>query len=154
MFVQSMKFIDRHEGNRKNISILGQESNPDTWRLAKMNLAARGIAHNLGEKNGSTFTEDLHKDRKVDYIMANPPFNLKNWRDKNELTDDPRFSGFSAMPPVANANYAWILHIISKLDVNNGVAGFLLSNGALSASGAEYKIRKEFHIYIIKLNNI
>lgn len=143
MFVQSMKFVDRHNGNRENISILGQESNPDTWRLGKMNLAARGIAHNFGEKNASTFTQDLHKDRKVNYIMANPPFNLKNWRDKNELTDDPRFSGFSAMPPVANANYAWILHMISKLDVNNGIAAFLLSNGALNSTGSEYKIRKE-----------
>lgn len=75
--------------------------------------------------------------------MANPPFNLKNWRDENELTDDPRFDGFSVLPPVSNANYAWILHIISKLDVNNGIAGFLLSNGALNADGVEYTLRKE-----------
>lgn len=143
MFVQSMKFVDEHNGNRENISVLGQESNPDTWRLGKMNLAARGIAHNFGEKNASTFTEDLHKDRKVDYIMANPPFNLKNWRDENELTDDPRFDGFSVIPPVSNANYAWILHMISKLDVNNGIAGFLLSNGALNADGVEHTLRKE-----------
>ncbi|APR00723.1 N-6 DNA Methylase family protein [Clostridium botulinum] len=142
MFVQSLKFVDRHNGNRQNVSILGQESNPDTWRLCKMNLAIRGIAHNLGEKNASTFTEDLHKDKKVDYIMANPPFNLKGWRGKDQLTDDPRFKGFST-PPVANANYAWILHMISKLDVNKGVAGFLLANGALNADGVEYEIRKE-----------
>lgn len=142
MFVQSLKFVDRHNGNRQNISILGQESNPDTWRLCKMNLAIRGIAHNLGEKNASTFTEDLHKDKKVDYIMANPPFNLKGWRGEDQLTDDPRFKGFST-PPVANANYAWILHMISKLDVNKGVAGFLLANGALSSDGVEYEIRKE-----------
>lgn len=142
MFVQSLKFVDRHNGNRQNISILGQESNPDTWRLCKMNLAIRGIAHNLGEKNASTFTEDLHKDKKVDYIMANPPFNLKNWRGEDQLTDDPRFKGF-ATPPVANANYAWILHMISKLDVNKGVAGFLLANGALNTDGVEYEIRKE-----------
>lgn len=142
MFVQSLKFVDRHNGNRQNISILGQESKPDTWRLCKMNLAIRGIAHNLGEKNASTFTEDLHKDKKVDYIMANPPFNFKNWRKEDELTDDPRFKGF-VTPPVANANYAWILHMISKLDVNKGVAGFLLANGALNADGVEYEIRKE-----------
>ncbi len=142
MFVQSLKFVDRHNGNRQNVSILGQESNPDTWRLCKMNLAIRGIAHNLGEKNASTFTEDLHKDKKVDYIMANPPFNLKGWRGEDQLTDDPRFKGFST-PPVANANYAWILHMISKLDVNKGIAGFLLANGALNADGVEYEIRKE-----------
>lgn len=133
MFVQSMRFIDAHNGNRKKISILGQESNPDTWRLAKMNLAIRGIAHNLGPKNASTFTEDLHKDETVQYIMANPPFNLKKWRKEDELLDDARWSGYSAKPPVSNANYAWILHMISKLDVENGIAGFLLANGALIA---------------------
>lgn len=143
MFVQSLKFVDKHNGNRKKISIIGQESNPDTWRLCKMNLAIRGIAHNLGEKNDSTFTNDLHKDKKVDFIMANPPFNLKGWRAEDELTEDPRFKGYSVMPPVANANYAWILHMISKLDVSHGVAGFLLANGALNADGVEYTLRKE-----------
>lgn len=145
MFVQSLKFVDRHNGNRQKVSIIGQESNPDTWRLCKMNLAIRGISHNLGEMNASTFTNDLHKDKKVDYIMANPPFNLKGWRGEDELTDDPRFikAGYSAMPPVANANYAWILHMLSKLDVSHGTAGFLLANGALNADGDEYMIRKE-----------
>lgn len=143
MFVQSLKFVDRHNGNRQNISVIGQESNPDTWRLCKMNLAIRGISHNLGEKNASTFTEDLHKDKKVDYIMANPPFNLKGWRGENELREDYRFQNWQAMPPVANANYAWILHMISKLDVTHGIAGFLLANGALNADGAEYELRKE-----------
>ncbi len=143
MFVQSLKFVDKHNGNRKKISILGQESNPDTWRLCKMNLAIRGIAHNLGEKNDSTFTNDLHKDKKVDFIMANPPFNLKGWRAEDELTEDPRFKGYQAMPPVANANYAWILHMLSKLDVSHGIAGFLLANGALNAGDVEYTIRKE-----------
>lgn len=143
MFVQSMKFVDRHQGNRQQISIIGQESNADTWRLCKMNLAIRGIAHNLGEKNASTFTEDLHKDKKVDYVMANPPFNLKNWRTEKELTNDPRFKGYGeVMPSVANANYAWIEHIISKLDVSHGIAGFLLANGALNASGDEQTIRQ------------
>lgn len=145
MFVQSLKFVDSHKGNRLNISIVGQESKPDTWRLCKMNLAIRGIAHNLGNTPASTFTNDLHSDRKVNYIMANPPFNLKDWRGNDELTDDPRFirAGFSVMPPVANANYAWILHILSKLDMSHGVAGFLLANGALNADDVEYTLRKE-----------
>ena len=143
MFVQSLKFVDRHQGNRQKVSIIGQESVAETWRLCKMNLAIRGIAHNLGEKNDSTFTNDLHKDRKVDFIMANPPFNLKNWRKEDELTDDPRFTGFSVMPPVANANYAWILHMLSKLDVSHGIAGFLLANGALNADDAELTLRRE-----------
>ena len=145
MFVQSLKFVDRHHGNRQKVSIIGQESNPDTWRLCKMNLAIRGIAHNLGDTNASTFTNDLHKDKKVDFIMANPPFNLKGWRTEDALLDDPRFmrAGYSVMPPVANANYAWILHMLSKLDVSHGVAGFLLANGALNADDTEYTLRKE-----------
>ena len=88
MFVQSIKFVEQHHGNRSEISVIGQESNPDTWRLAKMNLAIRGIAHNLGDKATSTFRDDRHKNDKVDFIMANPPFNLKNWRGPDELTDD------------------------------------------------------------------
>lgn len=153
MFVQSMKFVDSHKGNRSKVSVVGQESNPDTWRLAKMNLSIRGIACDLEEKNDSTFTEDQHKDKTVNYIMANPPFNLKKWRGEDELLDDPRFKPYKpAMPPVANANYAWILHMLSKLDVNNGIAGFLLANGALNAgngretendSNDEYLIRKQ-----------
>ncbi len=153
MFVQSMKFVDSHKGNRQKVSVVGQESNPDTWRLAKMNLSIRGISCDLGEKNASTFTEDQHKDKIVQYIMANPPFNLKKWREEDELLDDPRFKPFKpAMPPVSNANYAWILHMLSKLDVNKGIAGFLLANGALNAGaggedeendGNEYSIRKQ-----------
>lgn len=142
MFVQSMKFIDRHKKNRRNISIIGQESKPDTWKLCKMNLSIRGISNNLGQINASTFTNDQFKNRKVDYILANPPFNLKDWRNEDELIDDPRFEGYP-IPPTSNANYAWILHIISKLDVSDGRAGFLLANGALNASGDEYEIRKE-----------
>ena len=138
MFVQSMKFVDSHKGNRQKISVVGQESNPDTWRLAKMNLAIRGISCDLGEKNASTFTEDQHKDKVVQYIMANPPFNLKKWRKEDVLLSDSRFLPFKpAMPPVSNANYAWILHMLSKLDVNNGIAGFLLANGALNAGAGE-----------------
>ena len=141
MFVQSHKFVESHHGNRQNISVIGQESVQETWRLCKMNLAIRGISHNLGEKNASTFTEDLHKDKKVDFIMANPPFNLKGWRGEDQLLDDPRWMGYG-VPRVSNANYAWILHMISKLDVNHGIAGFLLANGALNDSD-EYEIRKQ-----------
>lgn len=144
MFVQSHKFVESHHGNRKNISVIGQESVQETWRLCKMNLAIRGISHNLGEKSASTFTEDLHKDKKVDFIMANPPFNLKGWRGENQLLDDPRWQGYG-IPRVSNANYAWILHIISKLDVNHGIAGFLLANGALNDPD-EYAIRKQLLI--------
>ena len=141
MFVQSLKFVDRHQGNRQEVSVVGQESQAETWRLCKMNLAIRGISHNLGEKNASTFTEDLHKDKKVDYIMANPPFNLKGWRKEDELTDDYRWKGYN-VPRASNANYAWILHMISKLDVSHGVAGFLLANGALNDPD-EFEIRKQ-----------
>ncbi len=141
MFVQSHKFVESHHGNRKNISVIGQESVQETWRLCKMNLAIRGISHNLGEKNASTFTEDLHKDKKVDFIMANPPFNLKGWRGEDQLLNDPRWQGYG-VPRVSNANYAWILHMISKLDVNHGIAGFLLANGALNDPD-EYEIRKQ-----------
>jgi type I restriction enzyme M protein len=145
MFVSSIKFVERHHGNRSKISIVGQERNPDTWRLAKMNLAIRGIAHNLGERPESTFAEDLHKDKKVDFIMANPPFNLKlnaQGVTQDKLNGDARWDGYAA-PPVSNANYAWILHMLSKLDVSNGIAGFLLANGALNASGVEADIRKK-----------
>ena len=145
MFVQSMKLIDSHHGNRDNVSIIGQEKQPETWRLCKMNLAVRGIAYNLGETCASTFLNDQHKDKdgRINFIMANPPFNLKGWRGEDELIHDKRFSGYEVMPPVANANYAWILHMLSKLNPSNGVAGFLLANGALNADGDEYKIRKK-----------
>ncbi len=142
MFVQSHKFVEKHNGNRTAISVVGQESNPDTWRLCKMNLAIRGISHNLGESATSSFTADQHKDKKVDFIMANPPFNLKNWRGEDELTKDSRWNGY-ALPPTSNANYAWILHMLSKLDVNHGIAGFLLANGALNADGVEKEIRQK-----------
>lgn len=144
MFVQSHKFVEEHHGNRSAISVVGQELNEDTWRLCKMNLAIRGISNNLGERAASSFTADQHPDKKVDYVMANPPFNLKNWRGEDELTHDPRWRGYGAVPPVANANYAWILHILSKLDVNHGVAGFLLANGALGTDDAnESMIRQK-----------
>lgn len=141
MFVQSIKFIENHHGNKKEISIYGQEYTNTTYKLAKMNLAIRGISGNLGEKAADTFGEDQHKDLKADYIMANPPFNLKDWRAENELKDDPRWRGYET-PPKSNANYAWILNMVSKLS-ENGVAGFILANGALSGGGEEYKIRRK-----------
>ena len=141
MFVQSMKFIDSHNGNKKDVSIYGQEYTNTTYKLAKMNLAIRGIAANLGEVAENTFMKDQHKDLKADYIMANPPFNQKAWRESDELLEDPRWDGYE-VPPTSNANYAWILNIVSKMS-ENGVAGFLLANGALSGGGEEYKIRKQ-----------
>lgn len=141
MFVQSMKFIESHNGNKKDVSIYGQEYTNTTYKLAKMNLAIRGIAANLGEMAENTFMKDQHKDLKADYIMANPPFNQKAWRESDELLDDPRWDGYE-VPPTSNANYAWILNIVSKMS-ENGVAGFLLANGALSGGGEEYKIRKQ-----------
>jgi len=141
MFVQSVKFIESHHGNKKEVSIYGQELTATTYKLAKMNLAIRGISANLGDVPADTFGRDQHKDLKADFIMANPPFNLKDWRAANELTDDPRWRGYE-VPPTSNANYGWILHMASKLS-ENGVAGFILANGALSGGGEEYKIRKK-----------
>jgi len=141
MFVQSIKFIESHHGNKKEISIYGQEYTGTTYKLAKMNLAIRGIAGNLGEKAADTFGDDQHKDLKADFIMANPPFNQKDWRAENELKDDPRWMGYD-VPPKSNANYAWILNMASKLS-ENGMAGFILANGALSGGGEEYKIRRK-----------
>lgn len=132
MFVQSAKFIEAHGGNTQNVTVYGQESEPSTFRLAKMNLAVRGISYHLGEKAASTFTNDHHKDKRMDYIMANPPFNLKKYWSP-QLDDDPRWSDYGT-PPDSNANYAWILHMLSKLDKSHGVAGFLLANGALDDS--------------------
>ena len=141
MFVQSMKFIDSHNCNKKDVSIYGQEYTSTTYKLAKMNLAIRGIAANLGAVPADTFAKDQHKDLKADYIMANPPFNQKAWRADNELLDDPRWRGYE-VPQTGNANYAWILNMVSKLS-DNGVAGFILANGALSGGSEEYKIRKK-----------
>src|SRR5690606_16882672 len=138
---QSLKFIDKHQGDKKDVSIYGQELTNTTYKLAKMNLAIRGISGNLGAKAADTFNDDQHKTLKADYIMANPPFNLKDWRAENELTEDPRWAGYE-VPPKSNANYAWILTMIAKLS-DNGVAGFILANGALTGGGDEYKIRKQ-----------
>lgn len=141
MFVQSIKFIENHHGNKKEISIYGQEYTATTYKLAKMNLAIRGIAANLGDVPADTFGRDQHPDLKADYIMANPPFNQKDWRASDELVDDPRWKGYD-VPPTSNANYGWILNMVAKLS-DNGVAGFILANGALSGGGEEYKIRRK-----------
>jgi type I restriction enzyme M protein len=141
MFVQSIKFIESHQGNKQEVSIYGQEYTNTTYKLAKMNLAIRGISANFGERAADTFHNDQHKDLKADYIMANPPFNQKDWRNENELTDDARWRGYD-VPPKSNANYGWILNMVSKLS-ENGVAGFVLANGALSGGGDEYKIRRK-----------
>ncbi|MDD4706355.1 MAG: class I SAM-dependent DNA methyltransferase [Bacilli bacterium] len=138
MFVQSLKFIESHQGNLRNISIYGQEKNPTTWKLAKMNLAIRSIDGNLGTFATDTFHEDLHKDLKADFILANPPFNISDW-GQEKLIDDYRWK--YGIPPKGNANYAWLQHMISKLSTN-GKAGIVLANGSLSAGGQEAEIRK------------
>ncbi len=142
MFVQSAEFIKQHKGNKKDITIYGQESNDKTYKLARMNLAIRGLNCDLGDVDASTFTQDKHPDLKADFILANPPFNLKDWRTENELLNDHRWKGYEVVPPVSNANYAWILHMLARLSYN-GTAAFLLANGALAADGDEYKIRKQ-----------
>ena len=138
MFVQSLKFIENHQGNVRNISIYGQEKNPTTWKLAKMNLAIRSIDGDLGKFAADTFHEDLHKDLKADFILANPPFNISDW-GQEKLVDDYRWK--YGVPPKGNANYAWLQHMISKLSVN-GKAAIVLANGSLSAGGQEAEIRK------------
>lgn len=139
MFVQSDKFVQEHQGKIGDLSVYGEESNATSWKLAKMNLAIRGIDNNLGPHQGDTFANDLHKGERFDYILANPPFNLKNWGGK-KLQEDSRWK--YGVPPEGNANYAWIEHIISKL-APDGKAGFVLANGALSTSkNEELAIRK------------
>lgn len=138
MFIQSLKFVQEHQGNINNISIYGQEKNPTTWRLAKMNLAIRSLNGDLGKYAADTFTEDLHKDLKADFILANPPFNLE-W-DVDKVSKDPRWR--YGLAPKNNANYAWLQHMISKLS-QNGKMACILANGSLSASGQEGEIRKK-----------
>ena len=140
MFIQSTDLVREKRGDISRINIYGQEKEPATYRLAKMNLALRGLSHHLGEEADSTFTHDLHKGLYFDYIMANPPFNLKGWYDEN-LKNDSRWADY-VTPPESNANYAWILHMLSHLKANKGVAGFLLANGALGDSDT-LEIRKK-----------
>lgn len=141
MFVQSIKFVEQYNGSTKDVSVYGQEKNDQTLKLAKMNLAIRGITADFGEEAASTFTKDQHKNLKADFIMANPPFNQSSWRAADELVDDERWNGYD-VPPEGNANYGWILNIVSKLS-RDGVAGFLLANGSLSGGGVEHSIRSK-----------
>ena len=137
MFVQSEKFIENHQGKIGDLSIYGQESNPTTVKLAKMNLAIRGIDANI--QFGDTFTNDLHPDLKADYIIANPPFNISDWKGE-QLRDDKRWK--YGIPPTGNANYAWLQHFIHKLSPN-GTAGIVLANGSMNSNtGSEGEIRK------------
>jgi type I restriction enzyme M protein len=139
MFVQSEQFVKAHSGERGHISIYGQDSNPTTRKLALMNLAIRGIEADLGGFNADTFHNDLHKTLKADFILANPPFNLKDWND-GSLNDDPRWK--YGLPPSNNANFAWLEHMIFHLNPN-GKIGMVLANGSLSSqSGGEGEIRR------------
>lgn len=141
MFVQSSKFVKEHQGNINDVSIFGQERNPTTWKLAKMNLAIRRIDGNLGSHNADTFHEDLHKTLKADYILANPPFNVSDWGG-DKLQEDIRWQ--YGVPPTGNANYAWLQHMLFHLSPENGVAGIVLANGSLASDTSnEGTIRKK-----------
>ncbi|GAA3773845.1 class I SAM-dependent DNA methyltransferase [Microbacterium kribbense] len=138
MFVQAEKFIDANRGEGSDISVFGQEHNERTWRMAKMNLAIHGLTGNLGPRWGDTFARDLHPEVQADFVMANPPFNIKDWARSES---DPRWR--YGMPPAGNANYAWIQHILSKL-APGGQAGVVMANGSMSSnSGGEGRIRAE-----------
>jgi len=138
MFVQSERFVEEHQGNIKDLSIYGQESNPTTLRLAKMNLAIRGIDAKI--ELGDTFLNDKHKDLKADYILANPPFNVSDWSGE-QLRDDKRWQ--YGVPPASNANYAWLQHFISKLSPT-GTAGIVLANGSMNSNASgEGEIRQK-----------
>ena len=140
MFVQSEKFVAAHGGRIGDISIYGQESNPTTWRLAKMNLAIRGIEVNLGPEHADSFHRDLHPDLKADYVLANPPFNDSDWGGER-LRQDVRWK--YGVPPASNANYAWVQHFIHHL-APTGMAGFVLANGSMSSNtSGEGEIRKQ-----------
>ena len=139
MFVQSAEFIKRHQGNINDISVYGQESNPTTWKMATMNLAIRGISADLGKFNADTFFDDCHKNERFDYILANPPFNMKDWGG-DRLKDDPRWD--YGIPPEGNANFAWLQHMIHHLS-RKGRLGMVLANGSLSSqTSGEGVIRK------------
>ena len=139
MFVQSEAFVEAHGGQRDDISIYGQESNPTTRQLALMNLAIRGIEANLGQEHADSFHDDMHPDLKVDYILANPPFNSSDWGG-DRLREDRRW--VYGIPPTGNANFAWVQHFIYHL-APNGIAGFVLANGSMSSNtSTEGEIRK------------
>ena len=139
MFCQSARFVREHQGNIRDISIFGQEFNPTTWKLAKMNLAIRGLEANLGKHNADSFHDDQHKTLKANYILANPPFNVSDWGGER-IQDDIRWR--YGIPPASNANFAWLQHMLHHLNPVDGVAGTVLANGSLSSmSGGEGEIR-------------
>lgn len=139
MFVQSTKFIQRHQGKVQDLAIYGQEKNPTTWKLAKMNLAIRSLNGDLGKFADDTFQNDLHKGLKADFVLANPPFNISDW-GQEKLLQDPRWR--YGIPPKGNANMAWVEHMIDKLSMK-GKAAIILANGALSSdTSGEGDIRK------------
>ena len=138
MFVQTEKFIENHGGNTADAAVYGQEANQRTWQMAKMNLAIHGVTGNLGDRWEDTFAHDKHPDLKADFVLANPPFNIKDWSRRE---DDKRWK--FGVPPAGNANYAWIQHIISKL-AERGSAGVVMANGSMSSnSGGEGDIRAQ-----------
>lgn len=140
MFVQSANFVKAHGGIRTDISVYGQEFTDTTWKLAKMNLALRGIEADLGDRSADSFTQDLHPDLRADFVLANPPFNVSKWWDA-KLQDDPRWK--YGMPPEGNANFAWVQHFIYHLSPK-GTAGFVLANGSLSSkTNGEGEIRRK-----------
>ena len=144
MFCQSARFVKEHQGNIRDISIFGQESNPTTWKLAKMNLAIRQLEANLGRHNADSFHDDQHKTLKANYILANPPFNVSDWGGER-LQDDIRWK--YGIPPVGNANFAWLQHMIHHLSPAGGVCGTVLANGSLSSNTSnEGNIRKNMII--------
>lgn len=139
MFVQSAEFVKAHGGKRTDISVYGQEFTDTTWKLAKMNLALRGVEADMGSHSADSFTEDLHLDLRADYVIANPPFNVSDWWDA-KLADDPRWK--YGTPPKGNANFAWVQHFLHHL-APHGTAGFVLANGSLSSkSSGEGEIRQ------------
>jgi type I restriction enzyme M protein len=140
MFVQSVKFIDAHGGRRDAVTVYGQESNPTTWRMARMNMAIRGIEAKLGKQHADTFHRDLHPDLRADFVMANPPFNISNWGGER-LAEDVRWR--YGTPPVGNANFAWLQHIVHHLSPT-GTAGVVLANGSMSSQqSGEGEIRRK-----------
>ncbi|NLJ71184.1 MAG: SAM-dependent DNA methyltransferase [Clostridiaceae bacterium] len=138
MFVQSAKFVENHQGRVRGLSIYGQESNANTWKLAQMNLAIHGLEGDLGQGHANTFFNDLHSSMRADFILANPPFNMKDWGG-DRLIEDARWK--YGLPPAGNANYAWMQHMIYHL-APKGKLGLVLANGSLSASGKEGEIRE------------
>ncbi|MEU7640804.1 class I SAM-dependent DNA methyltransferase [Streptomyces sp. NPDC039016] len=139
MLIQASNFIEAHRGrdHRADITVYGQGTNAHTWRLAKMNLAVHGVGGNLGTRWGNTFADDQHPGLKADYVMANPPFNIKTW-----VPDESDTRWKFGVPPKSNANYAWLQHVVSKLG-EQGVAGIILANGSMtSQSSTEGRIRQ------------